>query len=87
LPDEQCACLLLKYEHEERVVRKPPSRTPATATLVTGFLQSLRDPDAASALSLAPAVRRLYGLAAERDLSRDDARKFIARKYGVDVNS
>lgn len=138
LPVEQCACILVKYAHKERVVKKaakpiarasqPADRVRETATapyeataapsrgrrpvnltldrdavergerfarhegvslstLVTGFLQSLPDPDAASALSLAPAVRRLYGLAAGHDLSRDDFRKFLARKYGVDADA
>lgn len=51
--------------------------------LVTGFLYSLPAEDAGEALpDLAPAVRRLYGLAAGAETDRDAYRDHLARKYG-----
>jgi hypothetical protein len=43
--------------------------------------------ETARALSVVPAVKRLYGLAAGLDLAREDVRQFLARKYGVDANA
>lgn len=79
--------LTLDRDAVERGERFARQEGMSLSTLVTGFLQSLPDPDAAAAHALAPAVRRLYGLAAGHDLSRDDVRQFLARKYGVDADA
>jgi uncharacterized protein DUF6364 len=51
--------------------------------LVTGFLYSLPAEDAGEALpELAPAVRRLFGLAAGAKTDRDSYREHLAQKYG-----
>jgi hypothetical protein len=79
--------LTLDRDAVERGERFAQREGMSLSTLVTNFLQSLPDPDAATVLPLVPAVKRLYGLAAGHELTRDDVRQFLARKYGVDADA
>lgn len=57
----------------------------SVSELVTGFLYSLPgDPGASDMVSeeLAPSVRRLFGVAADRESDRDAYRAHLHEKYG-----
>ena len=77
--------LTLDRDAVERGERIAKREGVSLSTLVSGFLQSLPDPDERSDLSVAPAVQRLYGRVRGHDLSREDARQFLARKYDVNA--
>ena len=74
--------LTLDRDAVERGERFANRHGVSVSTLVSGFLQSLPDEDSAAA-SFSPAVKRLYGVAAGNDFSRDLHREFLANKYGV----
>ena len=76
-----CAYFLVGYTHKEGLVKEAAKPT------VRDSQPTARVRETARALSVVPAVKRLYGLASVLDLAREDVRQFLARKYGVDADA
>lgn len=82
-PRKKATNLTLDSEAVSRAERYGAQHGRKVSQLVNSFLSALpdvRQPSVAAELS--PAVRRLYGLAAAGDATRDDYRAHLGWKYG-----